>query len=296
MESVLKIKNIRHSDNFIFSEHTTFGLGGAAKEAYFPKTAEEACILFNYLNDNKIKYVIIGNCSNILVSDGGYDGSVLCTSDLNSLTLNSETLYCEAGVTVGKLLNFCKKKGLSGLEYLAGIPASVGGLIYMNGGAAGSHIRDNIISVTIFDGEMRKLSLNECNFGNKHSIMRDINCIILGADLKIKYTSQDVVSKTIKQKLNERIAQPKGLSCGCVFINPDGLSAGKLIDKCGLKGQKIGGAFISPLHANFIINDGGTAADVRALILKAKKCVFEKTGIDLKEEVIYIGEFNDFNG
>lgn len=213
MTAYSDIKGIRRSYNFKFSEFTTYGLGGKASVAYFPKTIEESCALFNYLKENKINYFVLGKGSNILAADSGFEGAIICTSDLNMIKQNAETLYCEAGVFVGKLLSFCKTNGLGGLEYLAGIPASIGGIIYMNGGAAGRHICESIKSVTVFDGTLHKLSLYDCHFGNKHSIMRDIDCLILSAELKINHADEKVVSKNIEQNLKRRVNQPKGRSC-----------------------------------------------------------------------------------
>ena len=179
----------------------------------------------------------------------------------------------------------------NGLEYLAGIPATCGGLAFMNGGAAGRYVCGEIIKVKFFDGKLRDISNKSCNFGNKYSIMRDINGLILGAEFKLKPQDKETVRKNIQTRLKGRNALPKGKSCGCVFKNPDGVSAGKIIDDAGLKGLSRGGAFVSGEHGNFIMNTGNSSSDVYALIKEVKRKVFETDGINLEEEVIYIGDF-----
>lgn len=291
-----EFSHIRTERNFSLARHTTYGLGGNAPVAYFPKNSVEFCALYDELKQRNLPFFVLGRGSNLLVSDRGYDGAVVATSSFRTIKREGNEIICSSGATVGDLLNFCKAEGLGGLEYLAGIPATLGGVAYMNGGAGGKFIAENIKSVTIYDGKLRELSLKDCNFGNKHSIMRDINCIILGIRLKTFADSPIIIAERIADRLQARATQPGGKSCGCVFKNPMGESAGKLIDECGLKGARIGGAQVSDRHANFILNRGGTAADVRALIALIQREVYQKRGVRLEEEVIYIGDFNDSNG
>lgn len=279
-------------NNFRFSQNTTYGLGGYAKAAYYPESISELTAVFNCLSGHGERFVVLGNGSDVLASDAGFDGSVICTKCLRGIYKTEEnTLYCLAGTPVGVLLNYCKDNGFSGLEYLAGIPATIGGVAYMNGGACGKYISSNITTVHYFDGKIHSFSNNQCKFGYKYSIMRDIIGVITGVELKICPETPEIIRQNIAEVLNGRSWHPKGKSCGCVFKNPIGLSAGKLIDECGLKGVSIGGAFVSDKHANFILNDNGTSSDVKRLIDKVKNTVFEKTGILLEEEVVYIGDF-----
>ncbi|MBD5584225.1 MAG: UDP-N-acetylmuramate dehydrogenase [Clostridia bacterium] len=282
-------------DDFSFSKHTTYGLGGKAKRAYFPKTVDEAVAVFKYIQESGDKFAILGNGSNILASDGYFDGAVICTKYLQGIEFEDGNINVLAGTTVPSLLSFCVKNGLSGLEYLAGIPASVGGLALMNGGINTNHIDANIVSVDVFDGKIRNLSNKNCNFGNKHSTMRDIIALILSVKLLVSQSTPEEVQRNIDNYLNLRKIQPKGKSCGCVFKNPQGYSAGKLIDDAGLKGFKYGCAEVSKEHANFIINNGACANDVYTLINLVKSTVYEKFTVNLEEEVVYIGEFNVFN-
>ena len=275
--------------------YTTYGLGGKVKRIYFPKTEEEAAAVFKYLNDGGEKFFVLGNGSNVLAADGDIDYTVICTKYLSGIIEKDNSLYCLSGTTVKQLLDFCVQKEIGGFEYLAGIPATVGGLALMNGGIPEKHISEDIISVSIFDGNFKDLPNEKCKFGNKHSTMRDINAIILGVYLSKNAVPREAVKENITKYLLKRRNQPAGKSCGCVFKNPPNQSAGRLIDKAGLKGSKIGGAEVSLKHANFIINRGGTSADVYRLIQFVKRRVFECCGILLEEEVIYIGEFNDFD-
>ncbi len=283
-------------DKFSFARNTTYGLGGFAKTAYYPQTEQEAIDIFDYLKDIGENFKIIGNGSNILAAENGFNGSVICTKCLKDISKNDNGLYCLSGTTVRELLNFCKKNSLGGVEYLAGIPATLGGLALMNGGINSNHIEENILSVRIYDGKIKDLSSENCNFKIKHSIMRDINCVVLGVNLSLSAVPRESVENEIRNYLALRHNQPKGKSCGCVFKNPVGLSAGKLIEDAGLKNYRIGGAIVSEKHANFIINENATSSDVYKLIQLIKEKVYIKYGVKLEEEVVYIGDFNDFNG
>ena len=161
----------------------------------------------------------------------------------------------------------------------------------MNGGAGGTYIENNVVNALFYNGDIRNFSNKKCNFGNKYSIMRDVNCLILGAELRVYPESGEKVRNNISRRLDCRKSQPKGASCGCVFKNCGNASAGKIIDDVGLKGLSCGNAFVSFEHANFLINGGGCAADVYKLIGIVKEKVFERTGIKLEEEVVYIGDF-----
>ena len=287
------VKSVKKEENFSFSKHTTYGLGGTAKAAYFPKNEPEAVAVYEYLQSSGENFLILGNGSNLLVSDKPYDGYVISTKYLQGVEIEGNCLKILSGTTVRQLLSFCLKNGISGFEYLAGIPATIGGLVAMNGGTSDTRISGNVLSVSIFDGKLRKKKKKNCKFGNKHSTMSDITALILAVYAVFSREKPEKVQENINKFLDKRKAQPNGKSCGCVFKNPEGLSAGKLIDEVGLKGVKIGGAEVSRDHANFIINNGGSAGDVHTLIQYVKKSVYGKTGINLEEEVIYIGEFND---
>ena len=287
-----KIENVKRIDNFSFAKNTTYACGGHAESAYFPSTVKEATDVYDYLTKTGKNFVTLGNGSNVLASDKDFDGAVLSTKLLSGVSqVGPNTIFCYAGTKVSELMKFCVDFGFGGLEYLAGIPATVGGLAFMNGGAGGTYISNNIENVLLYNGAIRSFSNKKCNFGYKYSIMRDINCLILGVELRIYPQSSEKLRNNISLYLNYRKFHPKGASCGCVFKNVGKLSAGKIIDDCGLKGLACGGAYVSLEHANFLINKGGCASDVYELINTVKKRVFDKTGIKLEEEVVYIGDF-----
>ncbi len=286
------IAEVKFVKDFSFAKNTTYSCGGTAGIAYFPDSIKQATAVYDYLNRSGTKTVILGCGSNVLASDKYFDGAVISTRHLNGISqVSNNLLFCYAGTTVAELLKFCADSGFSGLEYLAGIPATVGGLALMNGGSGGIYIDNNIVNVLLYDGTVRSFSNKKCKFGYKYSIMRDINCLILGVELKIYPQSSEKVRENISKYINSRKHLPKGASCGCVFKNKGNLSAGKIIEESGLKGLTYGGACVSSEHANFLINNGGPSSDVYSLIKTVKKSVFERTGIMLEEEVVYIGDF-----
>lgn len=288
------IDRVEKSYNFLFSKNTTYGLGGSVDVCYYPKNIPQAVAVYDYLRLSGIRYVTVGNGSNILASDGHYCGAVVNTRKMKGIArIDENTLCCLAGTTVAELLAYCKRHNLSGLEYLYGIPATMGGIVFMNGGAGGTYINSNVLSVKIFYDKIVNLSNKNCNFCYKQSTMRDINSPILCVFLRVASAIPQIIEEKVNYYKLRRLHLPGGRSCGCVFKNPEGDSAGRLIEAAGLKGIRIGGARVSTEHANFIINSGATAADVARLISLVKKIVREKCGVTLEEEVVYIGEFND---
>lgn len=292
-ELVKKIDCVRP---FSFAKNTTYGLGGQADVCYYPKNIPQAVAVYDYLTRNNIDLVTLGNGSNVLASDKNYRGAVVCTRRMKGIIrLNEKTLFCLSGTTTSELIKYCIDHKLTGLEYVYGIPATLGGLVYMNGGAGGRYIGSNVSLVKVYNGKLINFSNKSCDFSYKHSTMRDINCPVLGVCLTVSDAQPEIIEENLNYFRQLRKHLPKGKSCGCYFKNPDGISAGKLIDGAQLKGLKVGGAYVSPQHANFIINDNATAEDVVKLVSIIKRKVFEKYGVNLEEEVVYIGEFNDFN-
>lgn len=291
---MFNINTVCCEKNFDISAHTTYGLGSRAKIAFFPDTDEEAIGVFDYVKKNFERFFVLGNGSNILASNSMYDGAVICTARLSSkIYYNDGILNCQSGISVGQLMKFCLENGITGLEYLAGIPASIGGLALMNGGINSRHIGDDIESVSLYDGNLLNFDNKTCDFGYKHSTMRNIKALILNVKLHCGKSTRATVQKNIENVLKMRSFQPRGKSCGCVFKNYYGQSAGMIIEKAGLKGLTVGSAVVSPIHANFIINSGKSSDDVYKLINEVKRKVFEVFGIKLEEEVVYIGNFNE---
>lgn len=281
--------------DFSFASATTYGCGGVARAAFFPRNEQEAAELFVCLKNSGENFCVLGRGSNVLAQDGFYDGYVLSTCGLCGASLKKTekgyVLNVQCGAATGSLTALCRREGASGLEFIAGIPASIGGLLYMNGGAGGRYMEDVVTSVKIVDDDIRELPRKDCCFAYKHSIMRDINCCILSAKLSLGISTPREVAKNISARLAARRYLPCGRSCGCVFENYCGVSAGKIIENAGLKGLRYGKAFVSSEHANFIINRGRFSADVYGLICRIKEEVYNKLGITLKEEVCYIGDF-----
>ena len=291
-ESAALLNRVEKQDNFIFSDYTTYRLGGSAKAAYFPSNLIEAKTVYDNLKKSGENLFVLANGSNLLVSDSGYDGTVLCTKKLKGIVrVDADTLFVLSGTSAGSLLRYCECNGLGGLEYLAGIPATIGGIACMNGGAGGRYISSNIISVRLYNGKDFVLSNKNCNFTYKHSTMRDINALICGVFLSVFPDLPQNVGARVGQYLSKRSFHPKGYSCGCVFKNPSGMSAGAVIESCRLSGYGSERAFVSPKHCNFIINNGATAGEVKALIDSVKRKVFNCLGIVLEEEVILLGDF-----
>jgi UDP-N-acetylmuramate dehydrogenase len=195
-----------------------------------------------------------------------------------------------AGLTSGELLRLCVDKKLGGLEFLQGIPTTLGGALFMNAGVENVHIGDLVQDVLIYDGKsMRRLPKEECDYAYKHSVFMQNGWTILGAYLRLEQCSATEIEERLQYYTQRRGHLPKGKSMGCVFKNPDGVSAGKLIEGAGLKGLRIGGAVVSDIHANFILNDkGATSQQIKTLIGIIKNAVFAQYRIKLEEEIRYL--------
>ena len=291
------LKRARIHD-FAFSDYTTYGVGGGAAEAYFPRTVPEAMAVYDSVTERGMNMFVLSQGSNILASDKGFDGCVVCTRRLRGIVrTDKETVFCLAGTPVSHVLSYCISRGLGGLEYLAGIPAAIGGVAVMNGGAGGRYINTAIKAVRLYDGKLRNLSNENCNFSYKQSTMRNIKCIVTGVFLNVFADFPLGVKKRVQGYAARREHLPKGRSCGCVFKNPESvsegknLSAGALIEKCGLAGFGSARAFVSPVHCNFVLNNGACAKEIFDVIQSVKRLVLLRSGIGLEEEVVYVGDF-----
>ena len=272
---------------FDFSKHSTIGCGGLAAQAFYPQNEEEVAYLLSAFPNG---WVAVGNLSNVLPSDNGTKRAVICTKKLTDIHPTSKGVFVSAGVTSGGLLRYMKETGYSGAEFLAGIPCTLGGILYMNGGAGGKYIAEIVDSVKVFrDGKIMDLSVEECAYSYKNSVFMRTDDFILGGVLRLEKEDREKVEQRIKLWLCKRVHLPKGKSMGCTFKNPQGISAGELIEKTGLKGFRIGGAKVSEQHANFIINDNNaTAEEIRALIAIVKNAVYAQYKVSLEEEIRYL--------
>ncbi len=282
-----RFSDIAAERNFSFRVHTTIGCGGTAAIALSPASAERAAELICYLEGEKIPYCFLGAGANVLPSDGFFEGVVIRFELLNALYAEENVIYAGAGVTGGRLCRFARGRGLSGLEPFTGIPMSVGGAAAMNAGVAEGHVSDLAVRVFAAEkGKLKTLEARECAFGVKNSIFLQEKIAVLGVYLKTAYASEEQIARNTCYFRNKRAHLPKGRSMGCVFVNPQEISAGKLIEECGLKGAAVGGARVSEEHANFIINEkNATFADVSRLAAFVKDTVHRKTGILLREEI-----------
>lgn len=288
-----RMERIPHVSPFSFCRNTTICAGGDAPYAFYPRSAEEFCAAVRILRESACPFAVLGRASNVLASDGGFDGIVLKTDNMVALQKTEGGIFAECGVSVSALLAFAAKNGCGGLHFLAGIPASVGGAVFMNAGAGGAFIGGRIHSVTaLCGGETIVLPAAACGFSYKHSLFMDRPYYILGAQLSTERADRASVLRQAAAVLRQRRRLPRGKSMGCVFKNPEGASAGALIERAGLKGLRIGGAYVSCEHANFILNRGdATAAQIRRLIETVRDRVYAESGVRLEEEIRYIGEF-----
>lgn len=289
--------NIVSESPFSFRRHTTVGIGGNAPLGVYPKSSRELAQVVCFLRSEKIPYLILGNGSNVLVSDKGFQGVAICTRHADAVDMGKDGLSVEAecGAGVSRVLAFAAKNGLGGLSFLAGIPATMGGILYMNGGAQGKYIESVLQSAEVLlEGQRVLLSAQDCGYSYKDSRFMHEDAVLLKCVLRCNASDTETVRKEYRETLLKRRSLPKGKSLGCVFKNLPDVSAGQLIERCGLKGLRCGDAVVSAQHANFIINDSGaTAEEYRSLISQVKQRVFSETGMVLTEEIRYIGEFTD---
>lgn len=284
---------VRAVEKYPLARHTTIGIGGEADIAFFPKNAEELVRVLRAAEKEGVPCAVLGNGSNILISDAGVRGAVIWTGGACAVQRNETALVAECGATVPALLKTALESGLGGLSYLAGIPASVGGAVYMNAGAQGHFIGGSVRRVTVFEGgQLCAYERGDCRFSYKHTAFMERKCTIVAAELAVFPCDRQQERLRIAEVLAARRRLPAGRSMGCVFQNPPGTTAGRLIEEAGLKGICCGDAYVSGRHANFIINGGrASAADVRCLIERIRREVLQRTGVRLEEEIRYIGEF-----
>jgi UDP-N-acetylmuramate dehydrogenase len=280
----------------MMSAHTTWRIGGPAK--YFSQVTDtvELGEALKVASGQSMPVFVIGNGSNLLFSDKGFDGMVLkLRGNFTGLRIKHNVIVAEAGVKLVSIVNAARERSLEGMAFAAGIPGTVGGAVVMNAGSQTGSISDIIETVTIYNsqGEVEVLGSPEFRFGYRGTDVKKKG-IVLGASFRLEPGDPHDVTKDIVETLDrKRRTQPiEARTAGSVFKNPLRKHAGKLIEESGCKGMKVGGAAISRMHANFIINLGGaTAKDVVKLMDEVAACVKEKSGVDLEREVELVGEF-----
>ena len=282
--------------NELMKNHTTYGIGGPADLFVLPSNKEDLIKVFEISKEYKQEVNVIGSGSNLLVSDGGVRGIIICIKNcLNGIDVEGNKIYAECGVMLGKLVKYSIKNNLKGLENLIGVPGTLGGALIMNAGAWGGEISNCLESVELIDpdtNEVITVAKSEIDFSYRSSSFKN-GSILLSALFNMDYSDKQIIEDNSKvAQFGRKDTQPLNYrSAGSVFKNPSKEQpAGMLIDQAGLKGLTIGGAQISEKHANFFINkENAKANDMLMLIKKAKNTVKEKFDVDMKLEVKLMG-------
>jgi len=279
------------------SKHTTFRIGGPADFYLCPHSTKEVQQTVQICKEENLPYFILGNGSNLLVSDKGYRGAIIqLWKNFSDISVKDCCITAKAGALLSKVAAEALEEGLTGMEFASGIPGTIGGAVFMNAGAYGGEMKDIIKEVKVLDdqGEIRVLSNEEMKLGYRTSIVKEKGYTVLSAVLQLKKGEVSVIRETMEDLKNRRTSkQPLDMpSAGSTFKRPEGYFAGKLIMDSGLRGFSVGGAQVSEKHCGFVVNKGGaTAEDVTALIREVQRRVKEKFGVELETEVRFLGEF-----
>lgn len=276
-------------------KHTTFRIGGEA-ECFLKISSEEQLIrLIPYFKQVGVAYFILGNGSNLLVSDNGYSGVILQIGDrFNRIQIDGDRMEVQSGTLLSTAAKHAQEAGLTGLEFAAGIPGTVGGAIVMNAGAYDGEMKQIVERVRVLsdEGEILELDNATMEFGYRTSIIKNRRFIVLSTTLKLEPGNPEAIRARMEE-LNQRRREKQPLefpSAGSTFKRPEGYFAGKLIMDAGLRGYQIGGAKVSEKHCGFVINTGkASAADVADVITEVQERVKDKFGVTLEREVIYLG-------
>lgn len=288
---ILELEGIEYREQERLSGYCTFKVGGMGRLLIFPKDKDEIKKALAYCKNSNMRYMIIGNGSNILFSDEGFDGALIKIGrKMSRIDIEGEYIYAEAGILLSQLAARAAEKSLTGLEFAAGIPGTLGGAVCMNAGAYGGEMKDVIVSVDILeDGELKTYSNEELKLSYRHSIITENpELIVLGARLKLAIGDEQAIRERMRELANARSSkQPLEYpSAGSTFKRPEGYYAGKLIEDSGLKGYRVGGACVSEKHCGFVVNDrNATANDIKQLIKDVQDKVYREFGVRLETEV-----------
>lgn len=277
--------------------HTTFRIGGPAEVFCMPESFNEIRWVLEICKEEKLPYFILGNGSNLLVSDKGYRGVVIqLDRNYGEIRVEDTEIYASAGALLSTIAVTARRASLTGFEFAGGIPGTLGGAVVMNAGAYGGEMKDVLRKVTVMDqnGEIFEISVEKLEMGYRTSVIKTAGYIVLGAVLSLKKGDIEEI-KALTRKLSEQRTSKQPLeypSAGSTFKRPEGYFAGKLIMDSGLRGYRVGGARVSEKHCGFVINTGdATAEDVCSLMKHVTETVYEKFGVTLEPEVKFLGEF-----
>ena len=295
-----KLNNVIEKDSILtdepMSRHTTFRVGGPADFFVTPKTKEDVRDVIRVCKEVGMPYYIIGNGSNLLVSDAGYRGVIIqIYKEMNEVKVEGDLVKAQAGALLSGIAAKALGAELTGFEFASGIPGTIGGACVMNAGAYGGEMKDVLEFVTVLTGEGKIIELgrNELELGYRTSVIAKKGYIVLGAVLKLERGDGEKI-KTYMDELKEKRVTKQPLeypSAGSTFKRPEGYFAGKLIEDAGLRGFQVGGAQVSEKHCGFVINrDHATAADIMELMRQVQIRVKENSGVDLEPEVKRLGD------
>jgi UDP-N-acetylmuramate dehydrogenase len=294
LKTLVDKKNVRLNEPM--SLHTTFQVGGPADIFVTPANPSMLVKVLTLLNENKVPFTIVGNGSNLVVSDKGIRGVVICTNAMKLMLKKPRAITVNCGMEIATLAEFAARQGFSGLEFACGIPGTIGGAVYMNAGAYEGEMSHIVSCSKVFNLEtnlVTTLTNEEHEFGYRQSVFQKGQYILLNTTLKFTHKPVYLIKAKMEELTQSREAkQPLELpSAGSVFRRPQGHYTGHLIEKCSLKGFRIGDAAVSDKHCGFIVNLGkATAADIKAVIAHVQKTVLANCGVALQTEIRFIGE------
>ena len=295
IEQIVSASNVL--ENEPMSRHTTFRTGGPASLFIRPENKEQLVEVMALIKKLGTEFFVLGNGSNLLISDEGFDGVVISLSKMNDIHLEGDKdIYAEAGAMNSQIAAFARDNGLKNFEFAAGIPGTIGGAMIMNAGAYGGEMKLVTRSVTVLspEGEIMMLDNSSMEFGYRSSAIKGRGYIVISVLLSLEKGDKETITQNMQElAAKRREKQPLEFpSAGSTFKRPEGYFAGKLIEDAGLRGFSVGDAAVSEKHCGFVINKGNaTSAEIYELICEVKKRVYENSGVTLEPEVIMLGKF-----
>lgn len=289
----MELNNIELKENFDISSMTSFKVGGLVKKVYFPANQKE----FVFLLQNVKNPIVLGSCSNVIFSSQGCDGVVISTVKMKEISVRGKKVFLECGVKGPMASQTVYENGLSGFEFMIGFPGSIGGNVYMNAGAHGQTVADTFVQACVYDLKQKEiiyLSKKDMEFDYRHSLLQSGRYVLLSAEFELKKEDKDTIKSLMDRNLEFRKTIQPSLAlpnAGSVFKNPENDSAGRLLDKAGVKSFEINGVKVWEKHANFIVNtNNGSSEDILEMIYKMYMQVKTTYTIELKPEIRFIGK------